>query len=105
MSRAVIVGIVAVAVLGLGLVLGVVSWYDTGVDLNNSVVAQYRDNQNSYDAMWKKIVETAQVPAKYKQDFKELLVAEVGAKFGPGGSKAMWKTFTLQTSSNTRSRD
>tara|TARA_Y100000310_G_scaffold342380_1_gene445417 strand:- start:4865 stop:5476 length:612 start_codon:yes stop_codon:yes gene_type:complete len=93
MKRSTIAVLVGVGAVVFGLLFSVISWYDTGVDLNNGTVAQYRDNQNSYDAMWKKIVEVAQVPAKYKEDFKDLLVGEVKAKFGDGGSKAMMQWF------------
>lgn len=64
------------------------SWYDGAVRMENSTVAQWKSNQNTYDAMWKTIKEIAQVPDKYKEDFKQLLVAETSAKYGAEGSKA-----------------
>lgn len=72
----------------LGVWLAGITWYNTAISLEESVKAQYRDNQNEYDAFWKKVRETAQVPDKYKEDFKTLLVAETGAKYGPNGSQA-----------------
>lgn len=69
------------------------SWYSTGVQLQEGALAQYRDNQNRYDAFWKTVRETAQIPAQYKDDFKDLLVAETSAKFGEGGSKAAFQWF------------
>jgi hypothetical protein len=93
MNRGLIVTLVGVGVLVLGLIFGIVGWYNTGVSLNESTIAQYRNNQNKYDAFWKSVQEVAQVPGKYKDDFKELLVAETGAKFGEGGSKAMFQWF------------
>ena len=87
--------VVGVLVLILGLVggCGAMSWYNTGVSLQETTLAQYRDNQNSYDAMWKKIVETAQVPDKFKEDLKTVLVADNTAKFGPNGSGAAFQWF------------
>ena len=96
MSTGKVIGIV-VGVVGLLLVLvwgvSAMSWYNTGVSLQETTLAQYRDNQNSYDAMWKKIVETAQVPDKYKDDFKGLLVASNTAQYGPQGSQAGMQWF------------
>lgn len=88
-----LIALVAVVVIGLGILFGVMGWYDTGVGLQETTLAQYRDNQNKYDAFWKSVQEMAQIPAKYKEDFKEILVAETGAKFGPQGSQAMFQWF------------
>lgn len=96
MKTGVVVGVVLAVFLGVVLLVGgcgAMGWYNTGVSLQETTLAQYRDNQNSYDAMWKKIVETAQVPAQYKEDFKGLLVAENTAKFGPEGSVAGMQWF------------
>lgn len=82
-----------VLVLVLGLLFGVMGWYNTGVGLNAGTLAQYRDNQNKYDAFWKSVTEVAQVPAQYKDDFKALVVQETEAKFGPEGSQATMQWF------------
>jgi hypothetical protein len=63
-------------------------WYDTAVKTENTTIAQWKDNQNTYDAFWKTVKETAQVPDKYKEDFKQLLVADTSARYGADGSKA-----------------
>jgi hypothetical protein len=83
----------AVLVIGIGIFVAGVSWYNTAVSLEEATKAQYRDNQNQYDAMWKKIKEVAQVPEKYKEDFKDIIVSETKAKFGEGGSKAAFQWF------------
>lgn len=70
-----------------------VGWYNEANKLENTTKAQWKQNQNSYDAFWKTVKETAQVPDKYKDDLKEVLVSETGAKFGDGGSKAMFQWF------------
>jgi hypothetical protein len=82
-----------VLVVCLGIFGAGVSWYNTAVSLEESTKAQYRDNQNQYDAFWKKVKETAQVPDKYKEDFKDIMVSETKAKFGEGGSKAAFQWF------------
>lgn len=88
--------IIAGAAFLLLLLVGFVSmtsWYDTAVKTENTTIAQWKDNQNTYDAFWKTVKETAQVPDKYKDDFKQLLVADTTAKFGPEGSKATMQWF------------
>ncbi len=87
-----------VAASGL-LLVGVVSgcsaigWYNDSVKMESSVKAQYNNNRNEYDAFWKKVKETAQVPDKYKDDFKEVLIADTTAKYGKDGSQAMFQWF------------
>lgn len=76
------------AFLIIGLLFGAIGWNNSVVAAEQGVIAQWRDNQNQYDSFWKKVQEVAQVPSKYKDDFKELLVAETTAKFGEGGSQA-----------------
>jgi len=88
-----LIALVAVVVIGLGILFGVMGWYDTGVGLQETTLAQYRDNQNKYDSFWKSVQEMAQIPAKYKEDFKDILVTETQAKFGPQGSQAMMQWF------------
>jgi hypothetical protein len=39
------------------------------------------------------VKETAQIPDKYKEDFKQLLTSEATAKYGPEGSKATMQWF------------
>lgn len=77
----------------LAMILSVMSWYNTGVGLQQATIAQYRNNQNKYDAFWKSVREVAQVPRQYKEDFKDLVVSETEAKFGEGGSSAMFQWF------------
>lgn len=93
MSKGWIIGLVGTGVLALVLVLTSISWYNEAVSLEKTTKAQYLDNKNEYDAFWKKVKEVAQVPEKYKDDFKEVLVAETTAKFGEGGSQAMFQWF------------
>jgi len=90
----VLIGVgIAVVVLFVATCGGVLSWNSTGVSLQATTVAQYQSNQVTYDAFWKGVQETAQVPAQYKDDFKQILVAETSAKFGPEGSQATMQWF------------
>lgn len=84
------VGLALVLVVGFASVTG---WYNSSVSLEEGIKAQYMNNKNEYDAFWKKVKEVAQVPDKYKEDFKEVLVSETEAKFGEGGSNAVMQWF------------
>lgn len=93
MNTKVIVPLAAVAGILIILLIAYASFFSTANELENAARAQYQSNQNSYDKMWKTISETAQVPAQYKEDFKDLLISETTAKFGEGGSKAAFQWF------------
>jgi len=83
----------AFVILGVVGIFSGIGWYDEAVAKEEGVKAQYKDNQNEYDSFWKKVQETAQVPGRYKDDFKDLLVSETEAKFGEQGSQATMQWF------------
>lgn len=93
MNRGLIIGIAAAVLLGLAILFSYISFYNTAVKLENATTAQFQNNKNAYDNFWKSVQEVAQVPEKYKDDFKDLLVSETQAKFGEGGSKAAFQWF------------
>ena len=83
----------SIFLLVLGFLLSAIGWQNEVIASEQGVLAQYRDNQNQYDSFWKKVKETAQVPDKYKNDFKDILVSETTSKYGPEGSKATFQWF------------
>lgn len=93
MNRPLLAVLASVGVLLLATMGSCISWHNNAVSLENGIEAQVKSNRAEYDKMWKVIAETAQVPAQYKGDFKELLTAETSAKFGSGGSKALAQWF------------
>ena len=93
MNSRVLLPLGGVLILIIALIWIYASFYSTANQLENAARAQYQSNQNAYDKMWKTISETAQVPAQYKQDFQDLLVAENAAKFGKDGSQATMQWF------------
>lgn len=93
MSRGIIIFLSSIGAIVLVFFMSCVNFHNTSNTLENAVTAQWRDNANTYDAMWKSIVEIAQVPAQYKEDFKSLLIGETEAKFGPNGSQATMQWF------------
>jgi hypothetical protein len=94
MNRNVIVIIATVGVLALASVGSCVSFYNQANRLENATTAQVKSNMAEYDTMWKTVAEVAQVPVKYKEDFKDILLAETNAKFGEDGSNATVQWFS-----------
>lgn len=92
--RAAIVAGSAAALLLLFTLISYISFFNTANRLENSVKAQFQSNKNGYDSFWKKVTETAQVPDKYKEDFKEVLVADNASRYGKDGSGAVFQWLT-----------
>lgn len=75
--------------LWLFFALAVVGIYNDCIRHEASIKAQYKENQNNYDKLFKTVVEQAQVKASYAKDLKELYEATGKTRYGPGGSKAV----------------
>jgi len=88
-----LIGGAALLLIGIITFFSMTGWYDDAIHLENATAAQWQSNQNTYDAFWKTVKEVAQVPEQYKEDFKQLLVQETSAKYGPQGSQATFQWF------------
>lgn len=64
------------------------------VALEKGLEAQYKQNQNSYDKMYKTVVETANVQERYSKDFKTTYDSMMTGRYGEGGSKAVFQMIT-----------
>ena len=73
------VAVVGVLLLALGGIA--INTYNTTVSQEEGITAVYRDSMLEYDKFWKTVSETAQVPAQYKEDFREVMLAEVDARY------------------------
>jgi hypothetical protein len=93
MNRTLIVILGSAAVLALASIGSCVSFYNQAAKLENATIAQVKSNMATYDTMWKSVAEVAQVPVKYKDDFKDILLAETSAKFGEAGTTATMQWF------------
>lgn len=89
--------IVVLAVLGLlvlfvfGYGCGALGYRQDCVKAEAGIEAQYKQNQNNYDQMWKKFKEVAVVPERYVAALKDLWSKTMTARYGDGGAKAMFQ--------------
>jgi len=65
--------------------------YNTSVEMETTIEAQYKDNQNIYDNYVKTLKETAHVTDKYAADFKEVVMGAISGRYGEDGSKAVFQ--------------
>lgn len=83
------IGVVFVlfVVILAGTAIGV---YNECVEMETTIEAQYKQNQNNYDNFFKSVVEIAQVSDKYKDALKDVFMGAIQGRYGKDGSKATW---------------
>ena len=80
--------IVAVLVIAASSYIGANNY---GARIEAQLNAEYDNNQNILAQGQQKVMEAAQVPAMYKDDFKEIISADVQGRYGKDGSKATFQ--------------
>lgn len=65
------------------------SYRSSCVRAENGIVAQYDQDKNNYDNMWKKFREMSQVSDMYASDLKKVYDDAMHGRYGEGGSKAV----------------
>ena len=75
------IGLGTVGLLALLAVGSAISFYNGAVSQENSIVATYKDSQLQYDKFWKTVKESAQVTDAYKEDFKEIFLGSMDARY------------------------
>jgi hypothetical protein len=90
MNKWLAIGLV-ILVLGAGACASMVGMNNNLVTQEAGIKAQYKQNQNNYDNMWKKFREASQVPKQYKNDLKEVYDSAIQQRYGKNGSQAMFQ--------------
>lgn len=88
-TKVLLVFVLGLVVTGTGLVMWGVGTHNTYVSLEESIKAQYSQNQNNYDNFYKSVSETMQLTDAYSDDFKKVYDSLMQGRYGDGGSKAV----------------
>lgn len=80
-----------VVIMALVVVSSVIGLNNQLVQQEAGLTAQYKQNQNNYDNMVKKVVEMAQVPSMAAGDLESLTKAAISGRYGADGSKAVFQ--------------
>lgn len=96
MSIGAMVGIGFAAIIGLAVITGITGYYGgakTGATSDKSLVASYQNLENILSGYSLKIADAVQIPAMYRDDFKDVASSVMKARQGPEGSKATFQWF------------
>lgn len=77
----ILAGLAVLALLGLVFAGTAISTYNSTISQEEGITAVYRDSMLEYDRFWKTVSEQAQIPAKFKDDFREVMTAEMDARY------------------------
>jgi hypothetical protein len=83
-----VITLAVVALLGIVFVGSVLGFRSDCVALEEKIKAQYDEDKNNYDNMWKKFREMAQVPSQYVEDMRKIWDSTMQGRYGAEGSKA-----------------
>jgi len=75
----------------MSLIMVVIGMNNSAVRMEKSIMAQYEQNQNSRSQYVNSIAEAVQIPEMYKDDFKEVIQADMEGRYGKNGSKATFQ--------------
>jgi hypothetical protein len=85
---------VIITVIILGLVVCISSYINAtnyGAAIEAQLNAEYENNKNLLAQGQQKVLEAAQVPEMYRDDFSKIITADVKGRYGPDGSKATFQ--------------
>ena len=91
-TKTILIGIVTMFMLfGITSCMTVVGINNDLVDQEESIRAQYKQNQNNHAQMFNKFKEVAAVPAMYTEDLQKVYDSAMSKRYGEDGSKAMFQ--------------
>lgn len=71
-----------------------ITYANMGNRLENGIIAQYKENQNTLTKLSNSVMEAAQVPEMAKNNLKEVIESAMQGRYGAGGSKAFVQAIT-----------
>ena len=80
-----------IVLLLLFYVWAIFSFRGDAVRLEEKIKAQYSQNQNNYDSMWKTFNEMAQVPQEYTAELRKIYDEVMAGRYGEKGSQAIFQ--------------
>lgn len=86
----IVLGVIAafIAIVVTVVVSSYISAYNYGNNMDNQLIAIKENNRNIYAQGTQAILEIAQVPSMYKNDFVEIIKADIEGRYGKTGSQA-----------------
>jgi hypothetical protein len=97
-----VIGVVGlIAVIGITLLFGAVSFHNKEVDLRTQIMAKQTDNKNQMDSMWKSINQTAQVAEKDRDSLTQLFNEYAQNRGSGGGGIMKWVQESVPNVDNT----
>lgn len=97
MTLITVLGVIVMAAFLFG--SSYVSANNYGARLDAALKAQYNDMENILGQYSLKLTEAAQVPAMYRDDVQKVLSSAISARYGAGGSKAVFQFLKEQNPS------
>lgn len=73
------------------LAISIMNIYNGFISMERAVVAQYQQNQNNYDNMWKSFLEASQVTTMYVEDLERVYKGAIEGRYGENGSQAVFQ--------------
>lgn len=80
-----------VVMLGLGVFLTYVNYFNMGVKYETGLEATWQENKVVLNTYTTKVQEVAQVPKIYKNDLQEVVKSTFEGRYGKDGSKAVFQ--------------
>lgn len=90
-AKAAIGTLIILVVLGVFGVASVIGTYNSCVNQEEGLEAQYKQNQNNYDNMYKRLTEAVGVSERYASDFKKVYDSVMEDRYGADGSQAIFQ--------------